>query len=117
MLNKGEKGVMVFQPDLVMAAPGDTVTFVPTDKSHNAEAIKDMLPEGATLFKGKARPGTLTVRYERPTPIGQPLTFDAWVDRTEGRKVFTLGTISADGVVTARAEGVFVRVEFPVPAD
>ncbi len=61
--------------------------------------------------------GTLTVRYERPTPIGQELTFDAWVDRTEGRKVFTVGTISADDVVTARADGVFIRVEAPVPAD
>ena len=65
MLNKGEKGVMVFQPDLVMAAPGDTVTFVPTDKSHNAEAIKDMLPEGATLFKGKMNePITITLNKE-----------------------------------------------------
>src|SRR3954466_16392312 len=55
--------------------------------------------------------GTLTVRYERPTPIGAELTFDAWVDRTEGRKVFTVGTISAGGDVTARADGVFIRVE------
>ena len=61
--------------------------------------------------------GTLTVRYERPTPIGEELTFDAWVDRTEGRKVFTLGTISAGDVVTARAEGVFIRVEQAIPAD
>ena len=53
MLNKGEKGAMVFQPDYVAAAPGDTVTFVPTDKSHNVESIKDMLPEGAAPFKGK----------------------------------------------------------------
>lgn len=53
MLNKGEKGAMVFQPDYVVAAPGDTVTFVPTDKSHNVESIKDMLPEGAAPFKGK----------------------------------------------------------------
>jgi hypothetical protein len=46
------------------------------------------------------------------------LAFEAWVDRTEGRKVFTVGTISADGEVTARAEGVFIRVEMPaVPAD
>jgi acyl-coenzyme A thioesterase PaaI-like protein len=57
--------------------------------------------------------GTLSVRYERPTPIGAELTFDAWVDRTEGRKVFTVGTIRADGSVTARAEGVFIRVEMP----
>ena len=53
MLNKGEKGSMVFEPDFVGAAPGDTVTFVPTDKSHNAESIKGMLPEGAEPFKGK----------------------------------------------------------------
>ncbi|TGS56679.1 pseudoazurin, partial [Mesorhizobium sp. M3A.F.Ca.ET.201.01.1.1] len=53
MLNKGEKGSMVFQPDFVRAAPGDTVKFVPTDKTHNAESIKDMIPEGAEPFKGK----------------------------------------------------------------
>jgi pseudoazurin len=53
MLNKGEKGAMVFEPDFVRIAPGDTVKFVATDKSHNAEAIKGMVPEGAELFKGK----------------------------------------------------------------
>ncbi|MGI6851187.1 pseudoazurin [Mesorhizobium sp. 1B3] len=53
MLNKGEKGSMVFQPDFIAAAPGDTVTFVPTDKSHDAESIKGMIPEDATPFKGK----------------------------------------------------------------
>jgi pseudoazurin len=52
MLNKGEAGAMVFEPALVKLAPGDTVTFVPTDKGHNAESIKDMTPEGAELFKG-----------------------------------------------------------------
>lgn len=58
--------------------------------------------------------GTLTIRYERPTPIGQELSFEARVERTEGRKVFTVGTISAAGTVTARAEGVFIRVDAPV---
>ncbi len=53
MLNKGEKGSMVFQPSLIVAAPGDTVTFVPTDKSHDAESIKGMIPDGAEPFKGK----------------------------------------------------------------
>ncbi|MER9890739.1 pseudoazurin [Mesorhizobium sp. M0119] len=53
MLNKGEKGSMVFQPAFVRAAPGDTVKFVPTDKSHNAESIKGMIPDGAEAFKGK----------------------------------------------------------------
>jgi len=53
MLNKGKDGAMVFEPGLTKVAPGDTVTFVPTDKSHNAESIKDLIPEGAQPFKGK----------------------------------------------------------------
>lgn len=53
MLNKGETGVMVFEPALVRAAPGDTIRFVVADKGHNAETIKGMIPEGAEAFKGK----------------------------------------------------------------
>lgn len=53
MLNKGEKGSMVFQPAFVRAVPGDTIKFVPTDKSHNAESIKGMIPDGAEAFRGK----------------------------------------------------------------
>ena len=53
MLNKGEKGAMVFEPALIRAAPGDSVRFVAVDKGHNAEIIKGMLPEGAEPFKGK----------------------------------------------------------------
>lgn len=52
LLNKGDMGSMVFQPDLVKIAPGDTVTFQPTDKGHNVETITGMLPAGATAFKG-----------------------------------------------------------------
>lgn len=53
MLNKGAAGMMVFEPALVKAVPGDTIRFVPTDKSHNAESINTMMPAGAAPFKGK----------------------------------------------------------------
>ena len=53
LLNRGADGVMVFEPAFVKIAPGDTVKFLPTDKGHNAESIKGMLPEGATPFAGK----------------------------------------------------------------
>ena len=53
MLNKGSEGAMVFEPAFVKAAVGDTVTFISTDKGHNAENIADMLPEGVEKFKGK----------------------------------------------------------------
>lgn len=53
MLNKGEKGTMVFEPDFIRAAPGDTIRFLPSDKGHNVETIKGMVPEGAEAFKSK----------------------------------------------------------------
>ena len=62
MLNKGEAGMMVFEPGFVKAAPGDTIHFIPTDKSHNVEAIKDILPAGVEPFKSKINEEyTLTV--------------------------------------------------------
>lgn len=53
MLNKGEKGAMVFEPAYIKAAPGDTIRFVPTDKGHNVETINGMMPAGAEPFKSK----------------------------------------------------------------
>jgi pseudoazurin len=53
MLNMGADGMMVFEPSFVAVEPGDTVTFVPTDKSHNAETVDGMLPEGAEPFRSK----------------------------------------------------------------
>ena len=53
MLNKGAKGAMVFEPDLILANPGDTIHFVPVDKGHNVESMKGMIPDGAEPFKSK----------------------------------------------------------------
>ena len=65
LLNKGSDGaVMVFEPALVKVAPGDTVKFVSTDKGHNAESIKGMLPEGAVTFVGKMG-DDITVKFDQ----------------------------------------------------
>jgi pseudoazurin len=69
MLNKGADGAMVFEPALTQIAPGDTVTFLPTDKGHNAETIKDMLPEGAEDFKG-AMGKEVVVTFTEPGAYG-----------------------------------------------
>ncbi|PDT47581.1 pseudoazurin [Sinorhizobium fredii] len=65
MLNKGAEGVMVFEPAFVKVNPGDSVTFVPTDKGHNVETIKDMIPDGATPFKSKMNE-TYKVAFDAP---------------------------------------------------
>lgn len=69
MLNKGKAGMMVFEPALVKIAPGDTVTFVPTDKSHNAESITGMTPAGAVAFKGKMNQ-PIKVTFSKPGIYG-----------------------------------------------
>lgn len=53
MLNSNDTGNMVYEPDFLTVAPGDTIKFIPTDPSHNAESIKEMTPEGAEPIKGK----------------------------------------------------------------
>jgi len=69
MLNKGAEGAMVFEPALVKVAPGDTVKFVATDKGHNAETIKGMLPADATPFLGK-NSEDVAVTFDKPGIYG-----------------------------------------------
>lgn len=69
MLNKGAKGVMVFEPDLLKVAPGDTVHFVATDPGHNAETVKGMVPDGAEAFEGKLGKD-VTVTFTTPGVYG-----------------------------------------------
>jgi pseudoazurin len=69
MLNKGTEGLMVFEPALVKIEPGDTVKFMATDKGHNAESIKGMLPADATPFVGKSNED-VTVAFDKPGAYG-----------------------------------------------
>jgi pseudoazurin len=65
MLNKGADGFMVFEPAVVNAKPGDTLKFVPTDPSHNAEMIPGMIPDGVAPAKG-AMNKELVVKVTKP---------------------------------------------------
>ena len=54
MLNvNGAGDKMVFSQELIRAELGDVIKFVPTDKSHNAQSVKNALPDGQKKFKGK----------------------------------------------------------------
>lgn len=69
MLNKGAEGIMVFEPNVVKVAPGDSVHFVAADKGHNVESIDGMIPEGAAPFKG-AMNKDVTVTLDKPGVYG-----------------------------------------------
>jgi pseudoazurin len=52
MLNQGPNGQRNwFEPALVVAQPGDTIRFVPTDRGHNSTSV--VVPDGAKEWKGK----------------------------------------------------------------
>ena len=53
--------------------------------------------------------GTLTIRYRRPTPLYRAVTFEAWVERVEGRRVQSRAVLRAGEVVCAEAEGLFIQ--------
>ena len=72
MLNKGTEGLMVFEPALVKIEPGDTVKFIATDKGHNAESIKGMMPADAAPFVGKNNED-VTVAFDGAYHGGDPL--------------------------------------------
>lgn len=56
---------MVFRPDLVVAKPGDTIRFVPTDPSHQSSSIDGMIPDGTDGWRGDINKA---VEYVVPQP-------------------------------------------------
>jgi pseudoazurin len=69
MLNEGAAGMMVFEPAFLQIEVGDSVTFVPTDKGHDAVSVKGMIPEGAEPFTGKMNQ-EITVTFGVPGVYG-----------------------------------------------
>jgi acyl-coenzyme A thioesterase PaaI-like protein len=55
--------------------------------------------------------GTLTVKYRRPTPIDQPLRFEAWPVRVDERKILTRGECRLGEDLLSECEGIFVRID------
>ncbi len=53
----------------------------------------------------------LGVDYRSPTPLGEDLEMFGWVDRTDGRKIWTSATIHAGERLCAEATALFLSLE------
>jgi acyl-coenzyme A thioesterase PaaI-like protein len=53
----------------------------------------------------------LTIRYVAPTPLDTQLTFRTWVEEVDERRVRGYGTCHAGEVLTASAEGDFIKLD------
>ncbi|KOC28587.1 blue copper protein [Comamonas testosteroni] len=69
MLNRGPHGAMVYEPEFVKIAPGDSVKFLATSSGHDAVSITGMAPAGATPFRGKTNQ-EITVTMTEPGLYG-----------------------------------------------
>jgi len=65
MLNRGESGSMVYEPDFLALQPGDIVRFIATHPSHNASSIPEIWPEDAPQVKGQINE-EIEVTFETP---------------------------------------------------
>jgi len=64
MYSRNNRGPMIYEPDFLKIAPGDTVRFISVQSGHNAATINGMIPEGAAPFKSQINAdftATLTV--------------------------------------------------------
>ena len=111
-------------PPLTLAVEGDTVrgTAVfgsayegPPGHVHGglvAAAFDEVLGMVQSLTGSPGMTGTLTIRYRKPTPLHREVRFEGRVDRVEGRKIFTQGTLHDGETLCAEAEGLFIAVDF-----
>jgi len=76
-----------------------------------AAAFDEVLGFVQSLGGSPGMTGTLTVRYQAPTPLPVELVLEAELSRSEGRKIFTEGRIRAGDVITATAQGLFISVD------
>ena len=52
----------------------------------------------------------LSLNFHAPTPIGVPVVFTGRIDRMEGRKIFTHGTLHRGDVLCASADALFISM-------
>jgi acyl-coenzyme A thioesterase PaaI-like protein len=76
-----------------------------------AAVFDDVLGYLLTLNHEPGFTGELTVRYEAPTPIRQPLEFRARVTGRDGRKLYAEAEARSDGEVVATARATFVTID------
>jgi acyl-coenzyme A thioesterase PaaI-like protein len=92
------------------------VTFSPTYEGapgvvHGAvlAGAFDMMLTAANVIADGAGPTvSLTIRYRKPTLVGEPCRFESWVTSANGRRTRSVGRLLQGDVVTVEAEGEFV---------
>lgn len=76
-----------------------------------AAAFDEVLGATQSLSGAPGMTGTLTVRYESPTPLHTDLRFEGRLVGVERRKIFVEGACFAEERLTATAKGTFISMQ------
>jgi hypothetical protein len=101
-------------PRAIGRATFDTPYEGPPGCVHGAvlAAAFDQVINVANIHAGTAGPtATLALAYKKPTLLGAPLEFEAWVESVDGRKISSRALVRCAGEVTVEASGLFIRVQ------
>jgi acyl-coenzyme A thioesterase PaaI-like protein len=97
---------------------GEAYNGPPFDHAHGgvvALLYDDLVGMATMLGAGGGMTANLSIDYRRPTPLFKPLEITAWFDHTEGRKLYSQGTMPCEGELLSEAHGLFIRPDsFPV---
>ena len=77
-----------------------------------AAAFDEVLGAAQSLSGSGGMTAYLKVDYRSPTPLHVDLRFEGELDRTEGRKIFTVGRLFHGDTLCAEAQGLFVSIDF-----
>lgn len=75
-----------------------------------AAAFDEVLGMAQSLTGRPGMTGKLSITYRSPTPLHTNIVFRGWVDRVDGRKIFTKGTAHNGDTLCAEAEVLFLSM-------
>lgn len=76
-----------------------------------ATVLDDSLGSLLVILERPAVTAKLEVNYRRPAFLGRRFEIEAWVEETDGRKLWLAGELRDQGEPVADARGLFVEVE------
>ncbi|MFM7069940.1 MAG: PaaI family thioesterase [Actinomycetes bacterium] len=76
-----------------------------------AAVFDELLGATQSLSGTQGMTAHLGVDYRSPTPLGQSLTLDGWIDRRDGRKIYARGAMYVGDQLTAEAEALFIAFD------
>lgn len=67
-----------------------------------------LLAKTQDMLRGFGMTGTLNTRYLAGTPLKTDIDMEAWIERVDGRKLFSRGRFLVDGKPVVEAEGIWI---------